>query len=372
MTQLTKFYNDNDHDRLKELLIKNLPRKIKAGNEKAKANIFTMPTVRALESCKFINFNSSERISFMIFDFDTYKDKKATDTFKNIDTFFDYLYEKIALEPTYILKTDKGFHFAYHLKNHVYMKSKKSLEYLNNIKQGVINLIGCDIHGSSRNSGVWRNPLQHDFYFSQEYNYELKDFKDFAIYRKTPQQRFQREITIRQVDKEILKKGNRNNAIFYASMKWAKNKKNLSLTNIVDFALSFNDKADEPLKHTEISKIAKSVYRYYSQNKINIKNPINEGIMGFGRIDEDLDYETEVKRRQSLSAKRTNKILGKDRKKEIMLKAKKFFQEKRKNEFVRKINEAVKVLEAEGKRVTNKAISEFTGISRKTVGKYRE
>ena len=73
MTTLQKYKTKNEE--LKELLIKNLPTKIKAGNEKHLSNIYEYQTVKALDKCKFINFNSDKQISFMVFDIDKYEDK---------------------------------------------------------------------------------------------------------------------------------------------------------------------------------------------------------------------------------------------------------------------------------------------------------
>ena len=57
---------------------------------------------------KFINFNSSSRISFMIFDIDKYNDVTAKEYFKNVETLFEFITKKIGYEPTYLLETDKG------------------------------------------------------------------------------------------------------------------------------------------------------------------------------------------------------------------------------------------------------------------------
>ena len=81
MTTLQKYKTKNEE--LKELLIKNLPTKIKAGNEKHLSNIYEYQTVKALDKCKFINFNSDTQISFMIFDIDKFEDKTAKEYFKN-------------------------------------------------------------------------------------------------------------------------------------------------------------------------------------------------------------------------------------------------------------------------------------------------
>ena len=360
---------------LEELLIKNLPPYIKGGTDKHNSNIFLLQTKKALKSCNFIHFNSEQRISFMIFDFDTYENKEAKQTFKNIDSFLNYLTQIIGLEPTFITETNKGYQFAYHLKNQVFTNQPRALNYLNNIKNGLIKTIGCDPHGSIRNYGIWRNPLKHNYYFSAQINYKLKDFKDFIIYDKSPQKRFKRDIIHRQLDNNLLVEGNRNNVIFLATMKWAKNKKGLTINDIFSFASIFNQKAEKPLSDKEITGIARSVYRYYINNKITVKiakKEIDEGAMGFTKIS-NLSYEKyleEVKRRQKLAAQRTNEIVDKSKKREQMLKAKEFYIKMQKDKTINKIKIAVKKLKEENKKITNSAIAKIAGVNRKTVAKY--
>ena len=375
MTVLSPYKDNKEY--LEELLIKNLPPMIKAGNDKHNSNIFEIPTHQALKRCKFINFNTKERISFMIFDFDTYHDKNAIETFKNIDMFYDYVVKHLGIEPTFITQTNKGYHFAYHLKNQVFTHQKKALNYLNDIKRGIIKKLGCDIHGSTRNYGVWRNPLKHYHYFSQKINYELRDFTEFAISQTTQQQKFQRDITVRQINQHILVKGNRNNVIFGATMKWAKHQKSLKQEDIYIYASKYNNKAQEPLENDEIIEISKSVYRYYCQGLIytstNKKN-INEGAMKFEKMKNltRADYEKEVKKRQRLSAKRTNELQDKDKQKEQMLKAKNIHIGNVKRDNLSKVKSAINELTKLNQKLNNTSISKLAGLDRKTVSKYRK
>ena len=59
MTEIKK-YTENEKEELKEVLIKNLPNKIKAGNEKHLSNVMEYQTIIALNKCKFINLNTKE------------------------------------------------------------------------------------------------------------------------------------------------------------------------------------------------------------------------------------------------------------------------------------------------------------------------
>ena len=167
----TRDHNFNDTEEFIEVLIKNLPPKIKAGNEKDTANINEMNTIEALRNCKFINLNSKERISFMVFDIDTMENMTAKQYFKDIRGLYVYIMEKIGLAPTYILETNKGFHFAYHLKNHIFTHQPKALNYLSLIKRGITQILNCDERASHRLNGVWRNPLLHPHFYSTCINY---------------------------------------------------------------------------------------------------------------------------------------------------------------------------------------------------------
>ncbi len=269
MTILKKEFLE-ETDRLEELLIKNLPSVVNGSNEKETANFFKHKTKSALKKCDFIHFNSKEQLSFMIFDFDKVGDKKAIEVFPTINDFWDHLNKKIGIEPTFITQTTKGYHFSFHLKNHIFTHQKKPMKYLRAIKTSITELVECDIHGSLRNYGIWRNPLRHKHYFSDSYNYELNDFKDLIIPEKSIQQKFDRNITIRQINSDFLIEGNRNNAIFYASMKWAKNKKGLSVEDIYYYALTVNHKCEVELEKKEVVNISNSVYKYYINSEINI------------------------------------------------------------------------------------------------------
>lgn len=375
MTILRKEFID-EYDRLEELLIKNLPYEIKGSNEKHTANAFKHRTKSALQRCDFIHFNSKERISFMIFDVDKVGDQTAIEAYPTINDFWNYMNEKVGLEPTFITQTSKGYHFAFHFKNHIFTHQTKPLNYLNAIKESMIELLGCDIKGSSRNYGIWRNPLRHNHYFSDSYNYELNDFKDLIVPKKSIQKKFDRDVTLRQVSSGLLYDGNRNNAIFYAAMKWAKNRKELKVEDIFFYAVSVNHKCDIPLDQKEVMAISSSVYKYYSSDSIfilsdtqNVRD-MNIGVMNFKKI-KDLskeEYDLEVKRRQSLSAQRTNQML-KDKQANIT-KARKVFQETCLSKNRLKVQSTIKKLASEGEKINISKIARMTDLDRKTVRKY--
>lgn len=378
MTTFTQsiYFNESEQE-LTELLIKNLPREIKGGDSKENSNIFTNPTKYALHKCNFIHYNSFERISFMIFDFDKVGDKTAIEVYSTIDTFLDYIIEIIGLEPTFITQTDYGYQFAYHLKNHVFTEQKKPVIYLSAIKDAIIDLVGCDIRGSVRNYGIWRNPLKHKYYYSECINYELKNFQHLTILNKSIQKKFDHEITNRQISRGLLTKGHRNHGLFLLGMKFAKNKKNLEQPHIEYYLQSINISIEDSLPINEIKTLAKSIYNnYYLKDKIFIqsskdKRDINEGVMDFEKIHNlpNPEYKKEVKKRQSLSAERTNRIL-KDKTANI-IKAREEYKKRIFLTNLKKVRSAISELEENSIKINNSKLSRITNLDRKTIKKYR-
>lgn len=365
----------SDDDELQELLIKNLPSRIKGGNEKHLSNIYAYSSYTALKRCKFINFNSKERISIMVFDIDHVGEKTALEYFKDINTLLTFIVETIGLEPTYILETAKGFHFAYHLKNHVDTKYSKAVEYLRSIKTAITALLGCDENASHRLNGVWRNPLLHKHYFSGQYNYELSDFKEFLPKRETMKKSYSIRI---KIDESLLITGNRNKELFRYAMKFAKGKTALTIEAIVDFLIGVNSRCMPPLEADELHVIASSVYGYWSKGSIefgtlNQREPIpNEGIMEFPKMAglSFEEYEAEVKHRQKLSAQRTNRIKSQEQAKNQLQLARECLAQKRQIENEQKVFQAIADLEKEGLKVNVSSISKKAGIDRRTVEKY--
>lgn len=366
----------SDYDELKELLIKNLPARIKAGNEKHLSNIYEYKTFKALQSCKFINFNTKERISWMIFDIDHVGEMTALEYFKNINGFSEYALEKLGLEPTYILQTQKGFHFAFHLKNHIYTNQQKAIEYLKAIKKAITALLGCDENASHRLNGIWRNPLLHDYYYSAQFNYELKDFKDFLSKQKTS------KCTVTQIvklDKNSLTVGNRNKALWEYAMRYAKGRTALTPSELVEILVEANSHSKVPLEIDELHIIASSAHKYWKEDKIAFgtftqkePNP-NEGIMKFPKMAFlPLEvYEAEVKRRQQLSAQRTNEIKNQEQAKNQLEEARLKSAQKRQEANQKKVLEAIAHLENEGLKVNISSIAKITGVDRRTVKKYK-
>lgn len=374
---MTKFLTTtiSSDDELKELLIKNLPRKLKAGNEKETSNIINYPSAIALDNTYFMNFNSKEQISIMVFDIDKVGNKTALNYFKNINGLLTFIVKTIGFEPSYILQTTKGFHFGYHLKNHVFTNQPKAVEYLRNIKKALTELLGCDPNASHRLNGVWRNPLLHPHYYSGAINYELSDFREFLPLRVNVKRTYTTKV---KIDESLLIEGNRNEALFRYAMKFAKGQASLTVEQIVDFLVGVNIQCSQPLEADELNIIASSVYGYWCKGDIRFgtlaeREPTpNEGIMEFPKMAglPFEEYEAEVKRRQKLSAQRTNRIKNQEKASQQLAQAREYSAQKRQIENEKKVFEAIEQLEKMGKKITISAISRIAGIDRRTVKKY--
>ncbi len=371
-----KDHNFDDTKELLEVLIKNLPSKIKASNEKDTANIKEMNTIAALKTCKFINFNTKERISFMIFDIDKIGDMTAKDYFEDIIGFYKYLDEKLEIPPTYVLETTNGFHFAYHLKNHVFTHQRKALNYLNLIKRGITKILNCDERASHRLNGVWRNPLLHSHIYTTAINYELSDFKKFIIPKTVKVKKTYTNFKF-DIKEEELQVGTRNITLHNTALKFAFSQEDSTIDEIYSFINNINITRNVNLDDKEISTICWSAYKYreggvYKDNSTYDDRNINKGIMEFPKM-RNLPYDeyvTETKSRRKLSALRTIDIRDKEKNKKQLLEAKKDYEIKKQEENQKKVLDMVLVFQNEGKKINYSEIGRLCKLDRKTVKKY--
>lgn len=366
----------NDEKELREILIKNLPPRIKGGNEKETANIDELKTIDALNTCKFINFNSKERISFMVFDIDTFENMTAKEYFKDDIGLYRYIIEKIGLSPTYILETNKGFHFAYHLKNHIFTHQPKALNYLTLIKRGITKILNCDERASHRLSGVWRNPLLHHTFYLGFLNYELDDFKKFIIKKTVKVKKTYTNFKM-DIKDEDLQKGTRNITLFNTSLKYVFSQENSTFEDVYTYINNINISRNVGLDDKEIRTICLSSYNYrergeYKDNSKYEDRNINTGIMKFPKMRNltKEEYELETTRRRKLSGLRTVEIRDKEKNKKQLLEVKRDFQLKKQEENQTKVLEVVLELQNQGKKINFSEIGRLCKLDRKTVKKY--
>jgi len=373
MTNITNI----DDNELRELLIKNLPSKIKAGTDKTNANYIAYPSKVALDKYKFINFNTKQAISFMVFDIDEYNNQTALEYFKDVYGFLEYITEIVGLEPTYILQTDKGFHFAYHLKNWVYTHQNKAVYYLREIKKAITDAAQLDASASNRISGVWRNPLLHNYYYSSQINYELKDFKD--LLPKQVKKYKHKKSTGKLFVKKDFKEGERNRGLFYNAMRYAKYQDNTSVDDIFQFIQAINIELDIPLDEEEVFTISRMVYKYKTNNRINerfgrvdtVKKDINEGAMEFPKMHSltKEEYSQETKNRQIQAAKRTVSIRDKEKNKVQLKKAREEYINKKYLDNERQVKDTINHFMANNKTINVSKIAKECGLNRRLVTK---
>lgn len=174
----------NSHeDNLFSFLLKNLPQKIHCSNNKSGA--FSKAPVSshiALKKHKFIEFNSKSRLTIVVFDKDSHENKTALEYFENIPFFEEWLLEKINILPSYICQTNKGFQFGFVINGFLtiqkgYNPKNSPQQFLSDIKAKYINYLSLDSIASSRNNGIFRNPLKHKFI---SYPYMIYDLNDLA------------------------------------------------------------------------------------------------------------------------------------------------------------------------------------------------
>lgn len=371
----------SDFDELKDLLIPNLPALINAGNEKTKANFEAFKTFDAIRYKKFISFNSRERISWMIFDIDKVGEKTALEHYENINNLLTVLVEKLGFEPTYILQTEKGFHFAFHLKNHVFYNNKNAMRYLKAIKAEVIELLGCDKNASIRNRGIYRNPLNHRFYFSQNYNFELKAFRhllknDKPIVKRT--ETAQKTILSTNIDISI---GNRNDGLWRYAMSYAKGLKNsgdIQREYIFKAIEELNNTLQEKLEEKELESIANSAYGYTIRDEnlfpaltAKKRENVNYGAMCFQKIKglSPKEYEQEVKSRRQMSAIRTNKNLTEEQ--EMTRRERALSNAENKAKVAKeKVMEAIRVMTFLQEKITVRSVADTAKVSKDTANLY--
>lgn len=349
-----------------KLLIFNLPKTIDGGNKKDSVHHKrnrNLETKTALLKRKYITFNTEERTSILIFDFDYIDGKNATDVF-TLEEFVNFVYLTIDVVPTYVCQTDKGFQFGFHLQNHVYSHQEKALNYVKAIKIAITKKLGCDKMASHRLHGVWRNPLKHKFHFSGIVEYELKQFTHLLEKKKKKASipslvisSDNKSFNWPEIPTSALVQGQRHHKLFLMAITFANQVESLTVEHLASYLQKQNSFAKPPLDDKEVMAMVNYVYAKKRAGKLYLSTrhakDVDLGIMQFEKMRNLTleEYQAETKRRQSLSAARTNEIK----------------REKNKKEIVSKIQKAIKTLKAMDKNVTILGIAKLSGLSRNTI-----
>lgn len=359
----------NRQEELLKLLLRSLPPLVDGGNEKHSVHFQqnqNLKTRYALARRTFISFNSEQRISLMIFDIDYIAGRNAVDIF-DLNTMVHFIYAGIGVLPTYVCQTTKGYQFGFHLKNHIYTHQQKAVEYIRAIKVSVTKALGCDVAGSHRLTGVWRNPLRHRFWYSQEKDYELKQFSHL-LEKKQKQKRIEKPVNAMEssssnwakIPVTALIDGQRHSKLFLMAVTFAYKAESLLYEQLLSYLKSQNSYASPPLAQKEIIAIAKNVYKKKIERILYLSKryakDVNLGVMEFEKMRGLTleEYEAETKRRQSESAKRTNRLKA----------------EKNGQKIIEKIQNTIAELNKNQHEVTILGIAKQTGLSRNTVKKY--
>jgi len=370
----------NQYNDLMSLLIKCLPRKINASNHKSTANNRenrNRDRMEVLKNFKFMQFNSTFRVSIMIFDIDFIDGVEASKVFSLHEMSVEI--ERITHHwPTYILQTSKGYHFAFHLKNQVFLNNDKSKKYLVNIKDAIIEALGCDKIASTRLYGIWRNPLTHNFWYSDFKDYELKDFNHLVKYekRKFPSTTTKSKLSI---SFNQLFESQRNTTLFLFGVNYGLDNPLSTDNELAHYLEDVNKHARPPLESKEVLAIAKSVNKYKNAGKLfkpKVKErDINLGVMNFEKMAylPYKEYLNETKRRQSLSAERTNSLPTAKKSKQIAIaKAQKVKIKHVRSKMLSLIKQAIIVLKKLDMKLSYVNIARESKLDRRTVKKYIE
>jgi len=256
-----------DENNLLTLLLKNLPPKIHCSHNKSGA-YSKAPVVAhvALKNNAFIEFNSKERTTIVVFDKDTHKEQTAREYFGDLSMFQEWLLEMIDIPPSYICETTKGFQFGFVIKGFLNVQSghnpkNSPQQFLSDIKSKYITYLDLDKVASGRNIGIFRNPLLHKHIAYTNIIYDLNDLKGAL-----PLEAFENEMVsynskgYLSVSKNQKITANRNNSIFVLCCReFAYSKP--TQKQIFSFAntLSKNN-CYEPLPSSEIKSITMSIY----------------------------------------------------------------------------------------------------------------
>ena len=380
---------DPNYNNVMSLLINSLPQKVNASNDKESANYPAnkgKDRYLAIKYNSFIDFNSEGRVSLMIFDIDSIHGKKAIDVYTLDEIVFE-IQLRVGCVPTYVLQTKKGYHFAYHLKNHVYLDQERPTAYLKAIKIAITKICDCDPLASHRLSGVWRNPLTHKTFFSGICDYELLSFRPL-INNKNHSSRTINNSSNKKATKNtlaisisLLVKGKRNKTLSKFAVNYCLGNKQATINDLKTYLLNINEYAKPPLGNKEVKKIVNSIFKMKEADKlyhpVYKERNINFGSMKLAPIRglSVNEYFIETKNRQVYAAKFTNDLIAKskqmrNKREKNIKKAQKQSIESKKESNLFNIRYAIDKLKEEDKKLSYVNIAKKSDIDRRTVSKY--
>jgi len=364
------FKRNSDISDLETMLIINLPNEIRAGREKAVKTTLKTPTKRALNKFNFINFNTQNKITVSILDFDWF-DKKNKRTIKDqyptIEIFKEFYLEEYDLEfrINVIVETDKGYQCLIFWENQI-IRGSKAFKKLEHFKNGICETLeNIDIGASKRNYGIYRNPLKFNHLVIDLIPKRLNEFEDFCYIKKEIEIEIteikkspEKSLDLKQsenvknvlsmvLENQIIQigKGLRKSVIFQFAMIKARSEKHNNFKNLYNIVDTVNDKyCYPPLSINDIKEVCKSAINYTLQGKNLVKNPING------------NWYTKQNKEQVMATRLENvEKLAQDKKLKTEL----------------KIKAAIEYLTKTDKKITARAISKFSEIHVNTLTNYK-
>jgi hypothetical protein len=295
----------------------------------------------------YIQPNHAHKITYMVFDVD-----------RGRESFFSYLKADLP-EPNFICQSESGnAHLFYRLKNPIWTHSRagtKAIRYFKALKTAITRKIGadegyCGLISKNPLSSEWRTTELHDGQF------ELCDLDTFCLNlgqqdSYSPQEAAN-SITGRNCtlfDTLRLNAYKRVNEYRDSGVRFY----DMWLKTLESEAQAINRTFSEPLPHSEVRAVVKSVAKWTWRN-YDGTDQTNRGKLGFGETrhtnpELPMLEETEIKRRQSLAAELTHK------------------HQKQNTEL--KIKQAIDRLNASGKKVTKAGVAKMTGLARENISR---
>ena len=250
-----------------KLFLKNL----QSCNTKDELNYYVKPKEKLIAlHDKFIKYGTKRATNFLIIDVD-HNNQTLEDYSKEIK------YKLGGTEPSWICKTNKGFHIGFILDKPLWMNNLNDVKIAQAIKRDLTLLFDADIAGSHRLIGYWRNPLTHSSKLSlksfsidelqeistKQYFDSFSLFDDKKLNEIKSQNRTKDKIQIaksnwEKIDKTGFTQGNRNNFLFNKIIGMLYN----GIISNDEVLKTLNTINNNTLENNEINKIAKSIMKY--------------------------------------------------------------------------------------------------------------
>jgi hypothetical protein len=322
---------------VEELLIKNLPTLVRGGLRKVIKSKAKYPSYWAVDKLNFIQYNTKQRVSLIMLDFDRISDTETIkDRYPTPQLFHEYFLSDY-LECNIITETNKGYQALIVLNSHLTASFKKSWYFYKAIKRGLMETIPYIDHiASSRNTGIMRNPLKHNHLVLSLEPSSLEELRDFGEIMRTDliradtvkQAKLRTKREQKQANKDFsssikptLKKillnedlgvleGQRKAILFQLGMIKAKPLP-YSLVNslLSSYLYQVNNRyMTPPMPQEELNDIISSVLGYHSSNEIYVKNPLDYKSQKEWNKDYYQKNRKTIKTKEQLKMSRTDHI----------------------------------------------------------------